>query len=456
MTHPIDRSDELTQALTWLHGQRWFGDKSRALRGATIETTVPVTDAVELIVVRCTFDRGEDARYVLPTRGAIGQDAVTDEAFRTWLFDGFRDDRQLHGNAVWRWSTETSAGEVLAGIDATRSTVMGVEQSNTSIVYARRVMAKLFRRLQAGINPDLEVARYLTVEAGFTHVPAVLGRVELELAGETYLLASLQGFVANLGDGWSWLLNRLAAIDDEGVDVSLDAVGLLGQRTGELHVALGTSTPDGAFQPVTIATDDIDRLVTRVEQELGETLAELHARNVVSDAEVAPLVAGLRARLERASSLVGALQTRVHGDYHLGQVLRTDDHDFAIIDFEGEPSRPMTERREKTSPLKDVAGMVRSLDYAVATSVQRATSDERVRELRAWGEAARERFITRYRDAIAARPELIPDDAFVDGLAIFELEKTLYEVRYELNNRPDWLQIPLQALIGLAALGRGD
>jgi maltose alpha-D-glucosyltransferase/alpha-amylase len=463
--------EALASSMSWLQAQRWFGDKSRTLVDVSTEVFASVqlrADQAALIVTRCTFESGPDSLYFVPLvgfqnestepdaqpgRGHSVRDALTDSDFLAWLLAGFQDRRAATAAGTWTWSATHGSDRELALVDVYDSRVMEVEQSNTSILFDHRIMAKVFRRLQPGINPDLEVTRYLTETADFPHVPRVYGVFELERDGQTYVLGVLQQFVTNVGDGWGWLLKELRGLTKERRGALLDSVELLGQRTAELHVALGAETDVEAFRPDLMTSEQASSLGDRVAEELDQTMALLRARDARPVDDVRDLETQLRRRIAETEALVGTLQIRVHGDYHLGQVLRTVDHDFAIIDFEGEPSRSIAQRREKFSPLRDVAGMLRSLDYAVGASTKSLTNQEHVELIREWGMDARESYLRGYRAAITdGDARLVPgtDETFDAALHVLEIEKSLYEARYEMDNRPDWLSIPLGALVALA------
>jgi maltokinase len=307
--------------------------------------------------------------------------------------------------------------------------------------------------LQPGLNPDLEIGEYLSREASFPHVPTLYGLIEVVHDDDVTAIAAIQQFVPNRGDGWQWLLEQLEHLNAESRGPSLEAVKLLGRRTGELHVALAANPDDPAFAPETFDEQDAQDLTSRVVAEMEESVEGL-ARHVSPD-ELAALHRGIGRLMAGAHALVGTQKVRVHGDYHLGQTLRTLEDDFCLIDFEGEPSRSIAQRRMKQSALKDVAGMLRSLDYAVATVVARTQEAAHRESLDGWLEGARRDFLDGYRGAILASTNtLVPEDGqrFTEGLNILIVEKTLYEVRYELNNRPEWLPIPLNALRRLAGV----
>lgn len=447
------------ESASWITSQRWYGDKARNVASLAPEAVVPVDAGglkTALVLVRVAFDDGPDARYFVPVIVGGGEDepprdALRDPAFLGWLLRGFGEERVLEDGATFRW--RALAGAPLDQVDPGRARVLSAEQSNTSVVFDDRMVGKVFRRLQAGLNPDLEIGEFLTRHGDFANAPALYGLIELVDELGTTAIAALQAFVPNDGDGWEWLLGRLGALNDAMGGEALEAVALLGRRTGELHVALAADAADPAFAPEPFTEEDAKELNQRIVAEMEQSVEGL-AKRLPPD-EVAALHKGIGQAMSGAYAQVGNHKIRVHGDYHLGQTLRTRDDDFCIIDFEGEPSRTIDERRAKQSALKDVAGMLRSLDYAVATVSGRTVDPVRRALFEAWGDEAREAFLAAYRDAVrASRVELVPADdrRFGEGLRLFVVEKALYEVRYELNNRPDWLPIPLNALRRLAGV----
>lgn len=449
----------ISAAAPWITRQRWYGEKARPLTSLFPEFVVDARlegHEIALTLVRFTYEQGPDARYFIPVvlddqvEGGV-RDALREPAFLAWVLQGFRDERTLRADGDWRWRT-FDVDALLAGTSSACPRVLAAEQSNTSVVFGDRLVAKIFRRLQAGINPDLEIGEFLTRHGHFPYAPALFGVVELDEGGTITAIAALQEFVANQGDGWEWLLARLSEPGEEAARDLLDAVALLGRRTGELHVALAAHVDDPAFAPEPFTNEDARALNDRIVAEMEQSVEELARR--LPPEEVAALHRGIGAIKAGASSLVGTRKIRVHGDYHLGQTLRTMDDDFCIIDFEGEPSRTIEERRQKQPALKDVAGMLRSLDYAVATVSGRVDDPARQAALRIWGKQAATAFLAAYRDALSVSERLMPanERRFDDGLKLMVLEKALYEVRYELNNRPDWLPIPLNALRRLAGV----
>jgi len=367
--------------------------------------------------------------------------------------------------------------------------VSPAEQSNTSIIYGDKLILKLFRRLEPGENPDVEMGRFLTTTAKFPHIAPLLGAITMTAAGgERTTLAMLQGFVPSEGDGWSWFLTQthafFAAADAapgeaadawpqsvrEAAGPALEAAALLGRRTAELHLALSTPTEDAAFSAEAATRADMEEDARRIEAQLAAACDLLKARfaglnEAISEAAIL-LLARRRALLERIRALAGlptaGQRIRIHGDYHLGQTLRTRKApagDFILIDFEGEPARSLAERRSKQSPLKDVAGMVRSFSYAAFSGIdeflkERNAGGQASERLTAWAaqweRAVTAEFLTRYRQTIAANPALLPPPAQAETLLeAYVLEKALYELAYELNHRPAWLHIPLSGILQL-------
>jgi trehalose synthase-fused probable maltokinase len=364
-------------------------------------------------------------------------DAVYDSAFRAALLMGMRQ-------GVSGFMRGECSGLLDALGEPGESRVLHAEQSNTSIIYGGRLFLKMFRRLQAGVNPDAEISRYLGAR-GFAHTPPFGGALDLCLGDETMPLALLLGCVENEGDAWAWALGELKNHFSQGTPVRLDRIALLGQRTAELHLALAEGEePDFAPEPLT--AEDFATLAQSTSTRMDNIFAALRTR-AGDDLSAAVLAreSEARARIAKlASAPPSAVKTRHHGDYHLGQVLATHD-DWMIIDFEGEPLRSLPERRAKRSPLRDVAGMLRSFHYAAHAARPESVSIEVAEQ---WNAAACEAFLERYLAVAAGAPFLPRDEADRDALlAAFVIEKVLYEIDYELNNRPAWLPIPLRGFL---------
>jgi maltose alpha-D-glucosyltransferase/alpha-amylase len=378
------------------------------------------------------------------------------------------------------------------GKEPLHSRAGAAEQSNTSILYGQKMILKLFRRLQPGENPDVEIGRFLTEVAHFARISPLLGEITLEHAdGVSTSVAMLQELVRNEGDGWQWTLEELArffeavstlpAPHDEGeaatfvsdgrvpaearehAGLYMEAATLLGRRTAEMHFAMATPTTDEAFRAEPFTADDLARDARRIDAQIHGTLDALKSRMSSLKDETADEAATLLSRrielFARAHAITGAeasgQRIRIHGDYHLGQVLRAKN-DFVLLDFEGEPARTLEERRRKQCPLKDVAGMLRSFSYAgwsaLETYVQRHPDRLRTLEpwVRMWQNVVSTEFLLGYRRALAERRDLLPEPEQADSLLhAYLLEKALYELLYELNNRPAWVRIPMAGILAL-------
>jgi trehalose synthase-fused probable maltokinase len=395
------------------------------------------TDAATLDWVEVVYADGPSERYVLVDR-------LDDPAVARGLLEQFRA-RAVVGTDTGATLTfrPTHLFEETPFEHAEPIAPMRGEQSNTSIRFGDVVILKLFRRVHFGPNPDVEIGWFLTEHTHFRGAPALVGSLEY-LTGDGLIssLALLQRFEPNRGDAWTNTLARLGTVlDGRPMAESVDALARLGQTSAELHVALGSGVGDFAAEP--IDADDVEQWRQAIHDELRAAADALLGHGI----DVVDRVA-LLARANGIVGLIGARKTRHHGDYHLGQVLERHDGSFVIIDFEGEPSKPLAQRREKRSPLRDVAGMLRSFDYARNTALRTggAADPRRARRAAEWYAAVREAFLSAYLETLREHAAfLVPAD--VDGpLAALELEKAAYEVLYELNNRPDWLPIPLTAL----------
>lgn len=456
--HRKKLEQQIQAELDWLTSRRWFGDKARPV----VDVHVLVADPVEiedqrLLLTLVEFDHqwGDPSTYFIPMLDDEApfseREATAHREILRWFVEGFREGRVVSGEYSWRWrATGTFLPDVASLRDDEIRLVSG-EQSNSSIIFGNQAIGKLFRRVQAGVNPDLEIGEHLMGIDDFAHAPDLYGVVELGLHGERIDIAALQQFVPNVGDGWGWLLGQMAQSDRR--EALLADVELLGTRTAQLHLALSSRGDNPAFRPVSIGEDEAQTIIRRVIGEMEGSVEELTHHLQPDDVE--RLHKGLGLMMGDAWSLVGTNLIRVHGDYHLGQTLRTADNDFVIIDFEGEPSRSMEQRRQKSPALKDVAGMVRSLDYAGATLIQQSGDDQERADIAAWVKNASDAFVAAYRATISQAPlPLVPegDEPFTSVLNLMIAEKALYELRYEMNNRPDWLWIPLGALLRLVGM----
>ncbi len=446
-------------------------------------------------------DGGNGLKILLSDeRTLVLMDALQDDGFLSWLLNAIEVKMTSRGVKGEIQGTHT---EVFQDVRSRSKRVLppraiNGEQSNSSIVYGDDLILKFIRRVAAGTNPELEIGRFLTEKAHFPHVPALAGSFEYRTEdGTRATLGILQGFVPNQGDAWKLTLASIrdfwarAAESDEGpqeaghfdptdldferelpsfaaplIGSYLEKVDLLGQRTAELHIALASDTSAGDFAPEP-HTETFQREFEKSARELASRNLEL-LRERLGDLQ--PESRGLaEAILRRKDDVLWRLHfsgdaadcgmlTRIHGDYHLGQVLYAGS-DFAIIDFEGEPARPIAERRAKRSPLQDVAGMLRSFHYAAFTQLfePRENVNMPPKELQqgwaeAWYSGVSFRFLKSYFSQVSAGsflPSTRQERASL--LHIYLLEKALYELGYELNNRPEWVEIPLAGIRQLLA-----
>jgi trehalose synthase-fused probable maltokinase len=382
-------------------------------------------------------DEGWEQRVIETVDGWTVYDALVDPAAGRELMHLMRANAELQAEQdefIFRWAENAGAG--LGGTVDVRP--VGVEQSNSSIVFGEELIMKAFRRVEPGVNPELELLRFLSSK-GFPHIAPLAGWYEVEGRHIDATLGILQEFLAGARDGWELALDELQS-DPEGL---LERLHELGVVIGELHSALGSDSGNPAFSPdepsmesLSILTADVDEQIERVFLDLPETEATAPIRGRGQDA---------REKLNQLSTVsAGGRVIRTHGDLHLGQTMLSD-RGWVVLDFEGEPARPLPERRLKRSPLRDVAGMLRSFSYATAglRLLRGADAPD------GWEARARERFLEGYYGAVD-HSLLPPGQQATDRLlAVFELEKAVYELRYELNNRPDWVSIPVDGIIRL-------
>ena len=419
----------------WIAGQRWFASKTRRIVRVALEDGVALGGGT-LWIARVALDDGTDARYAMPLLDAPApSDALDDPAFCRALLRLIADGGRAAGARGEVVGAPTRAWPAAGVADLPPRRLAG-EQSNTSVVFGEALILKHFRRLGVGVNPDVEITRFLTERTEFRHTPRLAGSLDYRDGEGVWALAMVQEMVTGARDGWRWLLDRLA-----GGDGALSALERLGRRTGELHVALAADGRDPAFASERITPGDVLAWTDGVQRQLDLARAALGDRPPD----------GVPTRIDTGGlgGLVGATKLRHHGDFHLGQTLAVrDGEDWALIDFEGEPLRPLAERRRKHTPLRDVAGLLRSLGYAAA-SASRAPAG--------WEDAARGAYLAGYREG-AGPASFLPggEAALTRALAVLEVEKAAYEIVYEANNRPDWLPIPVRGLVSAAASLRSD
>jgi maltokinase len=434
---------DLTKLPDHLRNQRWFAGKAWPIKSVSVmdhaNLELPDGRTLLLAVVEVVYELGHPDRYLLPVLGSEQgiQDATEDmEALRA-LFALIREKRAVPSASGRLFGEWLDTPEGLLGLPAhVPVRRLQVEQSNTSVVVAEKAILKLIRKLEAGTNPEYEVGRFLATRTSFRATPTLLGALHLEgPAGAT--LAVVHRYVPNATDGWRYTLEhfRRATTLDTGF---LDELRELGRRLGELHHALASSSEEPAFAPEPVQTEDLQRWSASIVGEMGVTLAE-------ASRQFPELESRRELLMEHAKQLANVpasgQKIRIHGDLHLGQVLRAEGA-WLLFDFEGEPGRSFAARREKYSPLRDVAGMLRSFDYAEATvQLEGLPEGNRVAP-------ARKAFLEGYRSVTRGAAFLPTEDETFDAmLGAFELEKMLYEVRYELQNRPDWVRIPVQSLL---------
>jgi maltokinase len=448
---------DLEELAEWLVERRWFGSKSRELSQVGVIDT-PLLDPEEpqlrIALVEVHFGTGTHEIYQVPI--VVEPDSAgPDEARIAATGDGGavydllaerRDPPRLlrliaaggqvasdEGRVIFAWREGTAPPP--AGAEARP---VSSEQSNSSVVFGENAILKVYRRVEAGVNPELEMLRFLN-ERGFRQVPQLLGWYEFEGVPADATLGVVQEFIADGRDGWEMVLDGLAGDPD----ALLEPLRELGHTVGEMHTVLASDPTDPTFAAEERGNESLTLYTATLDESIERAFLDLP-----DDERLAPIAhrgEELRDQLREFAGIGGAgMAIRAHGDLHLGQVLRSD-RGWTIIDFEGEPARPLTERRTKSSPLRDVAGLLRSLAYApLAARLQRGAEVPEDWELR-----ARQDFLDGYLDAID--PTLLPaTKREVDQLlAIYELEKAVYELNYELNNRPDWVGIPVAGITRL-------
>jgi trehalose synthase-fused probable maltokinase len=479
--------------------QRWFAAKTRGLQTVAIEDWA-VLDAdrpVLLLLLRldgeryyvpvsvCAADRAAPADLIVGTGDRAVVDAHEDPAFVLPLLETMAAHRELrgrHGRFVCRSPKPADTTSHQPTVPRALVRITG-EQSNTSVIVDRAVILKSIRRPQPGVNPDVEILDFVARRTGFRHVPPLAGWIDyLDAQENRATVAVLQGFVENAGDGWRYALAGLDALCEslesppgpgpsppsEARIATLAApligdVKRLGVVTGGLHAALASDPHEPAFRPEPVTYEDVGRWCARIARELEEVAFDTRAAGAVSPPGLDMIREALRGsggRIDSAVAEVGLLgsahthKSRCHGDFHLGQVLKTVDG-FVVLDFEGEPARSLEERVSKHPPVRDVAGMLRSLSYAVHTAAGRRPPEKRaetLRSLAAWERHARRAFFEGYKAAIrdsAVRLAPASSEELARVCAVFELEKACYELRYELDNRPDWAPIPADGILQL-------
>ena len=421
-------------------GQRWFGSKTRSVAHGAVVDSVRLREEeprLELQLIEIRFDTGTHEMYQLLVDDG-GFDALADPQQARELVRLIRTGGVRHGG---EGTVELASIDGLSfGQELREARPIGGEQTNTSIVFDEQVILKVFRRLEAGINPELELLRFLT-ERGFENIARLEGWYAYTGRPMDATLGIVQEFVRGGLDGWERALDTM----DEDYDAFLESLHRLGEVTGTMHALLGSEPQDPNFSPEEPSSEALGLLTASIDDEIEEVFVGLPEGNEALD-PIRGRGEEVRDRLRLLSQLGSSGRViRHHGDFHLGQTLWTGD-DWVLLDFEGEPARSLPERRRKRSPLRDVAGMLRSFAYA-------ATASSFLRDTEAppgWEQAVREEFLEGYRSTID--PSLVPSGSGMDKLlAVFELEKAVYELRYELDHRPDWVAIPVAGISRMLA-----
>jgi maltose alpha-D-glucosyltransferase/alpha-amylase len=524
----------------WLNSRRWFAAKARDIQHVRLLDTVPVGKNLKqprhvLVLLRVEFTQGEGENYAIPLAFAVGDeskaiaeeksdavflrihvrqskedgvmfDAMQDQAFPRDMLDMILQRRQAKGSGGEVVPLVTKAAHVLRGVpnDQLTPSFTGADQSNSSVIFGDRAVLKLFRRLEAGVNPELELGRFLTEQGCFRNTPQLMGALEFERepGEEPITLGVLHEFIPNANLGWKHALDhigrffeqaltereQLAALTDlipsgtllavaasevppateELVGGYLQAAELLGQRTAEMHRALVECHDDPAFAPEPFGQLYQRAMYQSLRKQILQTMDLLRKQRQnlpeSSRAVAEEVLNRQKALLDNVKAITGrkieALRIRCHGDYHLGQVLYTGK-DYVILDFEGEPSRSLAERRLKRSPLVDVAGMIRSFHYCSRVGQSNVVKRGLVNpdDASTLGTAAHLWYATVSGSFLRAYLELGTKSEFLPAkaddlerlLQTYLLEKACYELRYELNNRPEWAEVPMAGILELGA-----
>ncbi len=488
----------------YLPKRRWFASKTDKLTGVHIPYSVPLNAGDDIVVMaeieasfgdrteRYTLPMGivwdDEATGNLPSQLALARvrrgprvgyltDAFAIDAFTRAVLRSLRTSEVLaieNGELQFRPTSLMADLELAEDAEIRR---LSAEQSNSSLIVGDTIVLKVVRRVSAGIHPEGEITRFLT-ERGFGNTAPLYGEiVRVDTDGTPHTIGLAQGFVRNQGDGWSWTLDFLSLTVDEiattdgDADINADLFApynvfatAIGRRLGELHAVFAAPTDDPAFKPEpaddTILAEWAQGAIEQIDIAFGMLRQVKEWPDAIAEAQAQELLGMADALRDAARSLaaggIGSVRTRVHGDFHLGQVLVVQS-DAYLIDFEGEPARTMEQRRAKSSPIRDVAGLLRSFDYAaaaalpgrVATSPQAAA--RRAEILERFRADAADSFLAAYRAVLVEAPhQWVSPEGEQAMLDLFLLEKAAYEIRYEAANRPTWIGIPLKGLHAIA------
>ena len=519
---------------SFIREKRWFGGKNKEIKFAQLRDAVPVNGWGYFLLLGVEYVQGDAEEYLLPLAFAAGEeaeriqrdfpalvmarvhrahdsvdgilyDALASKNFAAELLDAMARRRSLHGEQGELEASTTPVFRAGRGPDpvSLEPTVLKAEQSHSAILYGDKFLLKLFRRVEPGLNPDLEIGRFLT-EKGFPNTPPVVGALEYRRSnGDLMTFGIMNRYLPTSRDAWEYSLDSLSRYFErirtlpEGsrldplpggsvlelsekevptevgtvMGTYLESARLLGQRTAEMHIILGSESENQEFLPEAF-TPFYQRGLYQSMRNLAVQNLQLIRRDLAGlESTVRPLaekVVGMEGEILKRlrgvfETKVGALRIRCHGDYHLGQVLYTGK-DFMMIDFKGEPSRSLGERRIKRSPLHDVAGMIRSFDYVTYAALFRQLElgnalPEQLAHLepwtRLWYRWSSATFLKAYLATLGSSP-LLPTSRtqLAPLLDAYLLEKAVYEVAYELDHRPTWVKIPLQGIRQLLEPGK--
>jgi predicted trehalose synthase len=446
LAQPID-VDALTE---WVESQRWYASKSRHLSGVELSESILLSaqePKLMIALLQARFTTGTHELYQLPlglrkerveggistVEGWTAYDALEFPEHGRELLRRIDAGKPID-TEQGRFSFERANG-VLKLPKNVEVRPMGVEQSNSSLVFGEQLVMKVFRKLEAGLNPELELLRFLTAR-GFPNIAPLYGWYGYDGRSLAATLGVVQRFFPDGVGGWELALDEIGTQPD----VFIRRVEALGEVTAHMHTILASDASDPAFSPEEPSHEALSLLTATVDEDIERVFTRLPDDPRVAD--IAGSGQDVRERLGQLAQLgVGGRVIRIHGDYHLGQTLHTP-RGWVILDFEGEPARPLPERRQKRSPLRDVAGMLRSFAYVTSASEilrgKPAPED--------FEERARTAFLDNYLATID--PSLLPagEAAIEHLLSVYELEKAVYELRYELDNRPDWVSIPVAGI----------
>ncbi|CDZ28760.1 Maltose alpha-D-glucosyltransferase [Neorhizobium galegae bv. officinalis] len=488
----------------YLGKRRWFGSKGQVLNGATLVAATPIAFANNILLgeLEAEVDGRKDT-YLLPLAvswddaqpTALAQqlalarirqgrrvgfltDGFAMEGLARGVMRGLRERSVISGRAGTLEFIGTESLDSLTVTDDMAIRWLSAEQSNSSLILGDLAMVKLIRHVFPGMHPEAEMTRYLT-NVGYQNTAQLLGEVARTAPdGSRYTLIIVQSAIRNQGDAWNWMLSNLRRAIDEIVVTGLEGevvdehfkplvnlVATIGKRLGELHAALAQPTDDPDFQPIRATAADAEKWRDGVTAQISHSLAILEKTVEGLDSDIALEAKAILDRRDQllglathlASAVEGTLMTRNHGDFHLGQILVAEG-DAYIIDFEGEPTRDLAERRAKTNPLRDVAGLLRSLSYLAASAdldreIVSEVEDARHKALVGrFMEMAEPAFLDAYFEATQTSEALrIAPEARGRILDLFLLEKAAYEIAYEVRSRPHWLPLPLAGFSAIAS-----